>query len=248
MKKLIIILLSVFLLATYADAGRKNTGEVSSEYKRERDKTRERNERLSRIEYEREQETARRLAEAEMQKAEMLEAVKEKRHLREYGQGRVKAKESEMEEAGEMQMWVDKDGVKHFSNAGAPQDTEFETFGEIKYDDAERADQLQPIRDNKAYEETVIMQHQLKLKHQEQAKADKELESQRRVVKKQEAIQQQKEKKYALEKIKIDPLTGTAYTPSGGGNYVNTRTGALNTNQGGGQYLDTQTGKIKRLE
>ena len=39
-------------------------------------------------------------------------------------------------------------------------------------------DQLQLIRDNKAYEEAVIAQHQLKLKHQEQAKADKELEYQ----------------------------------------------------------------------
>ena len=144
MKKLIIILFSVFLLATYADAGRKHTGEVSSEYKRERDKTRARNERLARIKYEREQKAARMLAEAEMQKAEMLEAGrnrraaaieagKEKRHLRDYGQGSVKAKETEMEEAGEMQMWVDKDGVKHFSNTGAPQDTEFETFDEIKY-------------------------------------------------------------------------------------------------------------------
>ena len=46
----------------------------------------------------------------------------------------------------EMVMWVDKDGVKHFSNAGAPQDTEIETFGEIKYNQ-EEADYYKGISD-----------------------------------------------------------------------------------------------------
>ena len=46
----------------------------------------------------------------------------------------------------------------------------------------------------------------------------------------------------------INPHTGTAYTHTGDGNYVNTKTDSVNIHQGGGQSLDTQTGKIKRLE
>lgn len=50
----------------------------------------------------------------------------------------------------EMQMWIDKDGVKHFSNTGVPQDVEVESSGEIEYDE-ERAARLKAITDEKAY-------------------------------------------------------------------------------------------------
>ena len=50
----------------------------------------------------------------------------------------------------EIIMWVDKDGVKHFSNAGAPQDTETETEAseEIKYNQEEN-DYYKGISDQK---------------------------------------------------------------------------------------------------
>lgn len=50
----------------------------------------------------------------------------------------------------EMQMWTDKDGVKHFSNTGVSQDVEVESSGEIEYDEG-RAAQLKAIADEKAY-------------------------------------------------------------------------------------------------
>ncbi|MCD4691299.1 MAG: hypothetical protein K8R79_00170 [Calditrichales bacterium] len=49
----------------------------------------------------------------------------------------------------EMQMWTDKDGVKHFSNTGVSQDVEVESSGEIEYDE-ERAARLKAIADEKA--------------------------------------------------------------------------------------------------
>jgi len=50
----------------------------------------------------------------------------------------------------EMQMWIDKDGVKHFSNTGVPQDVKVESSGEIEYDE-ERATRLKAVTDEKVH-------------------------------------------------------------------------------------------------